>query len=165
MKHETGKELAIRLAEAVSAKISNREAFAEALKLVDKAQERLAFYRANAKAIGDSIQELSLLAAEYARNTKSALNLSPLVETKSNVWNGATEVDGVSYALTVSRDTIRRIDGGNLTGDFLATLPGKWVRTKAELATSEINRLGVTSEDLAAKGLHRPEKIVWSRKD
>ena len=60
---------------------------------------------------------------------------------------------------------IKRMNGDNITSEFLRGLPQDWLKEKPELDTTAINRLGVSGEELFKHGLYRPEKRVWSVED
>ena len=64
---------------------------------------------------------------------------------------GAT--DTVEYTVSNGR-TLERLDGGKLTdGDFLKSIPKKYIRVKLELNKAKIKADGLDDDDLAALGL------------
>jgi hypothetical protein len=70
------------------------------------------------------------------------------------------EIGGTTYRLTVSPDRIRRLDGGNMTQQFLKGLPEGW--TKAKLTLVEGAFKDLDAEELARHALCRETKREWS---
>ena len=78
--------------------------------------------------------------------------------------SGSVEIDGNVYTLTLTDGPIKRVNGDNMTKDFLEGLPKDWTKTKPELDVTAINRLGVGEEALFKHGLIRQEKRMWTMK-
>ena len=112
-----------------------------------------------AKALEASADELSRQAAGYAEEHPTALD-TPLSEARDGVRNGTVEIGGTTYRLTVSPDRIRRLDGGNMTQQFLKGLPEGW--TKAKLTLVEGAFKDLDAEELARHALCRETKREWS---
>ena len=75
---------------------------------------------------------------------------------------GAT--DSVEYVMS-NGSTVERADGGKLTdGDFLKTLPKKYIRVKFELNKAKIKADGLDADALAKLGLMRVETISMKLK-
>ena len=75
---------------------------------------------------------------------------------------GAT--DTVEYTMT-NGTSVERADGGKLTdGEFLKTLPKKYIRVKFELNKAKIKADGLDAEKLAALGLVRVETVSMKLK-
>ena len=71
--------------------------------------------------------------------------------------SGWGTTDSVEYTMTPGT-TVERIDGGKLTdGDFLKSMPKKYIRVKFELNKAKLKADGVEGEALAALGLVRVE--------
>lgn len=140
--------------------IDNRERFREAVKrhfrLLWMAKGVMGF----AKILANTAKGLGEAAAAYAVDHKTALDVEALSELKTGILNGVVEIDGSKYRLTISRGDPVRIDGGNITQEFLMGLPKAWSESKLELYKSALAK--VTEDELREKGLERALKRVWS---
>ena len=58
----------------------------------------------------------------------------------------------------------KRIDGGNITAEFLATLPESWKKTETVLDRSGLKKASPSDTELARNGLNRETKRTWSWK-
>ena len=78
--------------------------------------------------------------------------------------SGWGETESVEYVMS-NGTAIERADGGKLTdGDFLKTLPKKYLRVKFELNKAKIKADGLGGEKLAKLGLVRVETMSMKLK-
>ena len=99
--------------------------------------------------------------AEYAFDHTSVFT-RPMVEVKDGIISGEIDMeDGETLRLTQSKDRAKRLDGGNLTQAFLGNLDDKLVTTKLALRDSAVSALA--DDELAALGLYRAAKLVWTQ--
>ena len=78
--------------------------------------------------------------------------------------SGWGQTDSVEYTMT-NGTSVERADGGKLTdGEFLKSLPKKYIRVKFELNKAKIKADGLDAEDLAALGLVRVETVSMKLK-
>ena len=162
-KMKTAKELRKEAEAIILGKVTNREQYELALKMVFETLERAKLLTDAAKAFKHQAERIGELAAAYAQEHETALD-EPLHEEKDGIMSGAVAIEGVTYRLTLTRDKLKRISGANMTADFLAKLPKAWTKEKRELDTTAINEAEVTDAELAKHDLVRPGKAVWSRK-
>ena len=139
--------------------VQRMESYRAAVPLVFALRGAAATVKQFAKALDDSVNELSRQAAAYAEDHPTALD-TPLAEVKDGVLNGTVEIDGTTYRLTVSPDKIKRLDGGSLTQQFLKGLPEGWTKAKLTLVDGAFKGLG--AEELARHDLCRETKREWS---
>ena len=119
--------------------------------------------RAAATKVSSLAKDLKEVAADYASTHPKFIELK---EVKSGVESGVREIEGLGkVALTIAEGSLRRIDGNNLTQDFIEGLPKKWVKTKLELDNTAIKRLGVDAETLAEQGLERVKNATFTREE
>ena len=163
-KMKTAKELRKEAEAIILGKVTNRESYELALKMVFETLERAKLLTDAAKAFKRQAERIGELAAAYAQEHETALD-EPLHEEKDGIMSGAVTVEGVTYRLTLTRDKLKRISGANMTAEFLAKLPKAWTKEKRELDTTAINEAEVTDAELAKHDLVRPGKAVWSRKE
>jgi hypothetical protein len=140
--------------------VQRMESYRAAVPLVFALRGAAATVKQFAKALDESAAELSRQAAAYAEEHPTALD-TPLAEVKDGVLNGTVEIGGTTYRLTISPDRIKRLDGGNMTQQFLAGLPDGW--TKSKLALVEGAFKGVDAEEMAKHDLRREIKREWSQ--
>ena len=139
--------------------VQRMESYRAAVPLVFALRGAAATVRQFAKALEASADELSRQTAGYAEEHPTALD-TPLSEARDGVRNGTVEIGGTTYRLTVSPDRIRRLDGGNMTQQFLKGLPEGW--TKAKLTLVEGAFKDLDAEELARHALCRETKREWS---
>ena len=73
--------------------------------------------------------------------------------------SGWGQTDSVEYTMT-NGTSVERADGGKLTdGEFLKSLPKKYIRVKFELNKAKIKADALEDADLAALGLVRVETL------
>jgi len=78
--------------------------------------------------------------------------------------SGWGQTEAVEYTMT-NGSTIERIDGGKLTdGEFLKSVPKKYLRVKFELNKAKIKSEGLDADDLAELGLVRVETMSMKLK-
>ena len=131
-------------------KIKNKRQFKEG---IDSAFETMKT-RDEAKACYDFSRE-EYNAAEEELCQFAAAN--PDVFEGTDGTSGWGQTDSVEYTMTPGT-TVERIDGGKLTdGDFLKSMPKKYIRVKFELNKAKLKADGVEGEALAALGLVRVE--------
>ena len=146
--------------------ITCRDDYLDALKHLGALRVAIASLKSFVKNLTECEQRLSESAAAYAVDHKTAVDGGKgLTEIKPNIYRGQLTLDHRVYSLTVSPGPIKRMNGDNITSEFLRGLPQDWLKEKPELDTTAINRLGVSGEELFKHGLYRPEKRVWSVED
>ena len=138
--------------------VGTREMFLQALPLMFALRTVAASQKQFVKALEASADEISRQAAGYAEEHATALD-APLAEVRDGIRSGTVEIDGVTYRLTISPDKVVRLDGGNMTQQFLAELPEDW--TKAKLSLAEGAFKDVDAEELARHNLRREIKRTW----
>jgi len=153
----------IRTASEDFGAIANRDDLKRAVPIIVAAQDRFAELGRAIKAAKAALQELSDKASKYALEHPTCFDESLLV-SPIGVKSGDITIDGTVYHLKAGYGTPVREDGDCLTQGFLAELPDEWIKVRTSLDTTAINRLGVTSDELAEKGLVRPAENVWSVK-
>ena len=78
--------------------------------------------------------------------------------------SGWGQTDSVEYTMT-NGTSVERADGGKLTdGEFLKSLPKKYIRVKFELNKAKIKADGLDAEKLATLGLVRVETVSMKLK-
>ena len=78
--------------------------------------------------------------------------------------SGWGSTDSVEYVMS-NGTSVERADGGRLTdGEFLKSLPKRYIRVKFELNKAKIKADGLDAEDLAALGLVRVETVSMKLK-
>lgn len=161
-KNVPAKELQARAEKLLSASVATRATYEEAIPLIfalaDKAKS-ISNYAKILKALAES---LSSRAADYAVDHATALD-SPLATVKTDIESGEVTIDGTLYRLTISPDEPKRIDGGNMTQDFLKSLPKEWTAAKLSLKKSAV--ASVSADELEKHNLRREKKRVWSLPD
>ena len=119
--------------------------------------------RAAATKFSSLAKDLKEVAADYASTHPKFIELK---EVKVGVESGSREIEGLGkVTLTMAEGSLRRIDGNNLTQDFIEGLPKKWIKTKLELDNTAIKRLGVDAETLAEQGLERVKNATFTREE
>jgi len=141
--------------------INNKEALFAALPVLVELAVKCASMRQTLRAIGEVGSELNDAASEYALAHRSVFE-GGLITDGKGVQHGDVEVGGKLYHFAAGYGKPVRRDGDNLTQEFLAALPEKWIKGKIELDVTGMARLGVTNEELAAAGLIRTANNVWS---
>ena len=135
----------------------------EAIKTLLQVEIIASALRAAATKFSSLAKDLKEAAADYASTHPKFIELK---EVKSGVESGSREIEGLGkVTLTMADGSLRRIDGNNLTSDFLEGLPKKWVKTKLELDNTAIKRLGVDAETLAEQGLERVKNATFTREE
>ena len=105
-KMKTAKELRKEAEAVILGKVTNRESYELALKMVFETLERAKLLTDAAKAFKHQAERIGELAAAYAQEHETALD-EPLHEEKDGVMSGAVTVEGVTYRLTLTRDKLR----------------------------------------------------------
>lgn len=135
----------------------------EAIKTLLQVETIASALRTAATKFSSLAKDLKEVAADYASKHPKFIELK---EVKSGVESGSREIEGLgNVTLTMAEGSLRRIDGNNLTSDFLAGLPKKWIKTKLELDNTAIKRLGVDAETLAEQGLERVKNATFTREE
>lgn len=144
--------------------IRTYEEFKEALPLIRNLEEALKGVSDYRSKIDASLKGLKEKAALYAEDHVKALD-GGLSDYKQGMKRGSVTLDGIVYSLTVSPGGIKRINGGNMTKEFLESLPEEWTAVKTVLDETSIKKMGVSDEKLAARGLVRETKRTWTSKE
>ena len=140
--------------------VNTKEAYKSALPLLFKVRDAANNASAFAKLLYGLAEEISEKAAAYAIDHSTAF-YRPLSDYKDGMQRGVVDpVDGVGYALTISKGDVKRITGGNLTQEFLADLPKGWTKSKLEANKAAIKK--ATAEELASHDLYCELKRTWS---
>ena len=135
----------------------------EAIKACLKLEKIASALRYAAKSYSGLDSSLRFKAAEYAEKHKRFINLK---EIRDGVSSGRRFIDGCGdVTLTLANGSISRVDGEAMTQSFLAKLPKEWVKTKLELDTTGIERLGVDEKVLKKRGLVYERNPTWSVAD
>ena len=146
--------------------ITRSESYCAALLKMAEIRKRLVSLKSLVKGLENAARRLSDTAAEYAMNRKTAVEGGKgLTEYKPNVMRGKIIIDEKVFTLTVSPGPLKRVNGDNMTQDFLRSLPTSWIREIAELDTDTIKRMGVSDAELVEHDLIRLEKRVWAISD
>ena len=123
--------LKMRADELTENGITTRESYREALPLLFTMRRAAVSLKAFAKALETSADALSEGAAAYAKDHVTALD-EPLHDVAKGKVSGSVEIDGNVYTLTLTDGPIKRVNGDNMTKDFLEGLPKDWTKTKPE---------------------------------
>ena len=141
--------------------ITTKEAYKAALPLMFAVKDAASNANAFAKLLKALADEMSEKAAAYAIDHATALD-APLSDYRDGMERGFVEpVDGVGYALTISKGDIKRVTGGNLTQEFLAGLPKGWTKQKLEANKAAIKKAG--ADELARHDLYCELNRTWSQ--
>ena len=132
----------------------------EAIKACMKLEKIASALRYAAKSYSGLDSSLRFKAAEYAEKHTRFINLK---EIRDGVSSGCRFIDGCGdVVLTLTKGSISRDNGEAMTQTFLAKLPKEWVKTKLELDTTGIERLGVDEKVLKKHGLVYKRNPTWS---
>ena len=132
----------------------------EAIKACLKLEKIASALRYAAKNYSELASELKFKATEYVEKHTRFINLK---EIRDGVFSGIRLVKGCGdVVLTLTKGSISRIDGEAMTQSFLKKLPKEWVKTKLELDTTGIERLGVDEKVLKKHGLVYKRNPTWS---
>ena len=143
--------------------ISTKERFREAVVRLFELRRLAKGVRAFSALLEETASKMGDAAAASGADHVTAFDAEAMTETKGGIMSGVVGIDGNLYRLTISKDRPERIDGGNLTQDFLARLPAAWTTSRLALATSQMQ--DVLEDTLAECGLTRAIRRVWSRCD
>ena len=139
--------------------VGTKEAYKAALPLLFEVREAAANASNFAKLLKGLAEELSDKAAAYAIDHPTALT-EPLSDYREGMQRGVFKMDGVGYALTISKSDPKRVTGGNLTQEFLAGLPKGWTKPKLEANKDAMKK--ASAEELAKHDLYCEPKPNWS---
>ena len=139
--------------------VENRAQFDDAMLLYGNLVREAARAAAASKLLGELVEGVGALTAEYAIDHKSVFT-EPLTEIKDGVRNGLVVVSGKQYRLTVSRGNPKRVSGANMTQDFLKRLPESWCSSSLKLNVGAL--ADVDAKTLAKHDLERKEVGKWS---
>lgn len=142
--------------------VKNRKALLEALPLLIEMKKKIEAENNKIDACGEIAKRLNDACADYALAHEGSVFINGLVTDGKDVRRGDVKVDGVSYHFAAGYDGFKRIDGNNLTKEFLSGLPKSWTMRRTMLDKTAIKKLGVTAEDLEKAGLVKSPKNVWS---
>ena len=131
----------------------------EGIKLIVQHKLLIASQRKYIAELGANMESLGNICSDYADSHPGFI---ALFEQRGEMQSGMIEIDGDTYRYTVSPSAPKRIDGSNMVQDFLAKLPKKWTKSRLELDSTAINRLGVTDDALFEEKLYRPIERTWS---
>ena len=139
--------------------VKTRDAYRAAVPLIFDLREQAKSLGALVKSLRDAADDIGEGAAAYAIDHATALD-APLAQWKDGIERGTVEIDGRTYALTISDGDVRRISGGNLTQGFLAGLPDDWTAKRLELRKSALR--DATADELEGHDLLREKDRDWS---
>ena len=139
--------------------VENRAQFDDAMLLYGNLVREAARAAAAEKLLGELVEGVGALTAEYAIDHKSVFT-EPLTEIKDGVRNGVVVVSGKQYRLTVSRGNPKRVSGANMTQDFLKRLPESWCSSSLKLNVGAL--ADVDEKTLAKHDIKRDEIGKWS---
>ena len=139
--------------------VENRAQFDDAMLLYGNLVREAARAAAAEKLLGELVEGVGALTAEYAIDHKSVFT-EPLTEIKDGVRNGVVDVNGKQYRLTVSRGNPKRVSGANMTQDFLKRLPESWCSSSLKLNVGAL--ADVDEKTLAKHDIKRDEVGKWS---
>lgn len=139
--------------------VKKMEQYRSAVPTLFEMDEAIANAKDWVKKLVESRNALSESAAAYAIDHPTALD-EPITVDKEGIQSGMVDIDGIEYRLTISSEAPKRISGGNMTKEFLKSLPAEWTQSKLALAVSALK--GLATEELEKHDLYRPVKRVWS---
>lgn len=142
--------------------VTNREGFAEALRIQFELQDKINFLGEQCQRMALLSSKLGQLCTRYVDERENALDV-PLREVKAGISQGSVAFGGATYTLTESLGSPKRPDGSAMTEEFLKTLPKEWLKGKVGFDWSSLKKTGVTDEQLRKHGLARPLNRLWSR--
>ena len=147
----------------IDAGVNTRAALFEALPMAKELLFRLSTLKRTADALREAVDALHGLAAKYAENHTSVFDAGLLAEEREGIFVGDVTIGDTVFHFVKTKGSPRRIDGGNLTGEFLRSLPECAVKNKLEFDLAGLKRAGWdTEEKLAEYGLFRPDRCMWT---
>ena len=163
---KTMKENRITAEAMVANKVTTRAELDEALPVLIELQNQIKWARMTTKECQEVFDTLSTQCAEYALDHEALFGETVVKSAKGVTSGDYAAANGITYHFFSGYDKLKRTEAGEqLSQDFLAKLPLKWLRTKTELDTTVINRLKVSEEDLKEHGLYHPTKYGWAEKE
>ena len=147
----------------IDAGVNTRASLFEALPMAKELLFRLSTLKRTADALREAADALHDLAAKYAENHTSVFDAGLLVEEREGIFVGDVTIGDTVFHFVKTKGLPVRIDGGNLTGGFLASLPECAVKRVPKLDVDGLKRAGWdTEEKLAEYGLFRPDRCMWT---
>ena len=143
--------------------VTTRNAFIEAVPYISKLEDALRNVSDFRSKLDATLKRLKEKSALYAEEHPKALD-APISDYKDGLKRGTVTIDGRVFHLTISKGEFKRIDGGNITAEFLATLPESWKKTETVLDKSSLKKASPSDTELAKNGLYRETKRTWSWK-
>jgi len=136
----------------------------QALPVIVEAMERIKSMNSTMREVAKIVGKLNESASKYALEHESVFDDGLYTDAKGVLTGDITD-EATVYHLAAGYADPKRTDGDAMSQDFLETLPAEWTQNVLKLYTGGINRSGATAEQLAAKGLYRPAKNEWTRKE
>ena len=137
-----------------------REAVPAAIELERAAKGALQWARmvsSMAKAVSDAA---SLYAIDHPEKMDE-----PLSDERTGVQTGYVTIDGKTYHLAVSKGEPKRINGANMTQEFLEKLPTGWQKSVVKTLPDKDYLMTLSASELAKKGIFFDPKYAWRVED
>jgi len=145
----------------VERKVTTRADLVEALPVLIELADAVKSAKRMYDMSREILTQLNDACADYALEHPSVFE-EGLATSAKGVRSGDVMIDDVVYHLASGYGSPVRIDGEQLTQEFLSSLPQDWAKASWKLDTTGLNRLGVNDQQLEDRGLFRPAKNVWS---
>jgi len=144
--------------------IGNKEQFDAAIPVLVELEDKIETMEQNTlKSLKNLAKSLCNMASDYAeKHEKTVFENGKLILEANGVKSGNVVIGRKRYHFTDSYGPLKRMDGSDMSQDFLSGLPKEWTKAKFELDTTGIKRKGVPLDKLNDFGLYRPAKYEWS---
>ena len=143
--------------------VTTRDAFIEAVPYISKLEAAAKNVSGFSSKLNATLKALKVKTALYTEEHPKAMD-APISDYNDGLKRGAVTIDGEMFHLTIGKGEFKRIDGGNITAEFLATLPESWKKTETVLDKSSLKKASPSDTELAKNGLYRETKRTWSWK-
>jgi len=145
--------------------VKSNATFEEAVPVLVELTTKISQMRKTIKSMADLADALNEKVTAYAMAHPSVFvnGLSPA--DGKMIRHGDVMIGGKLYHFAAGYKGFLRLDGGQLTQEFLDGLPKGWAKGKFEIDATEMKSLGVTDDDLQKAGLVRRANNVWSLPD
>jgi len=147
-----------------SSKVSNATELNQALPIIFELVESVKVHADCVKRGQEIIKDAFKACSDYAIKHPGCFD-NGLNEIKNRIKAGDITLDGVTYHFESGYNGYKRKVGGNMTKEFLESLPENWYKQTCTINTSGINAEAPTDEELDHYGLKRNIKHDWSIKE
>lgn len=146
--------------------IVNKEQLIRALPALVALQDALKFAKKHYDETKAIAAQLSDACAKYASEHHDYVFGESFLITPTGAETGDVAIDGRTYHYSRGYDGYMRDSSAEtMSQAFLSGLPPEWIRTKMEIDSTAVRKLGVTEATLAEYGLRRKPKIIWHEDD